>query len=229
MPQLSPAPFTETAAWAATLPSFRQMVLAAQFGAFARMEDDLDVIIHEACWVAARGVGAGFAGVLQYRADEDAFVLKGGIGWPARMVGRTRIAAHLGTTAGLAWLTGQLVHFRNLDKIDRLRIPETMIRYGVHRMVSVPIRNGNMEAFGVFEVGSTEAGKFARHDLPFLQELADGLAAAVNLRASRTEQPASTEEQCSPRTSTAHGGHRRPGPHPGEPVASEVGFRRRPA
>jgi GAF domain-containing protein len=124
----------------------------------------------------------------QYRADEDAFVLQAGFGWPARMVGRMRATADLGTTAGLAWLTGQLVQFRQLDAIARIRVPEAVAGQEVHRMVSVPIRGDGRTAFGVLEVGNAEAGEFTRHDLTFLQSIADGVAAAVGLHASRAGQ-----------------------------------------
>ncbi len=190
MYQISPAPSAsaQAARRDATPSSFQQAALIGRFDVLAHPEGDLDTVVCEACRAAAQGVGGGIAGVLQYRADEDAFVLQAGIGWPARMVGRTRVAADLGTTAGLAWLTGQLVQFRQLDATSRIQVPEALVGYGVHRMVSVPIRGDNQRAFGVLEVGSAEAGEFTRHDLSFLQGIANGVAMAVRLHASRTEQ-----------------------------------------
>ncbi len=191
MHQISPALSAEAARSGANPPAFRQAALIGHFDAVAHLEDDLDAVVYEACRVAAEGVGARFAGVLQYRTDEDAFVLQAGIGWPAGMVGRTRVAADLGTTAGLAWLTGQLVQFRQLDEIDRIQEPEALIGHGVHRMVSVPIQGDSRKAFGVLEVGSAEEGEFTRHDLSFLQGIANSVAIAVGLhasRASRTER-----------------------------------------
>ena len=193
MHQISPAPCTAGATRGATSQSFRQAALIAHLDAFAHQQGDLDGVVQEACRVAADGIGAGVAGVLQYRADEDAFVLQAGIGWSAQMIGRTRIAADLGTTAGLAWLTGQLIHFRQLGEIDRIRVPEAMIEHGVCRLVSVPIHGRNEEAFGVLEVGSAGTGEFTRHDLAFLQTLANSVAAAVGLHASRTSRAERTE------------------------------------
>ena len=164
------------------------MALIAHLDAFAHHEDDLDAVIHEACRAAADSIGAGFAGVLQYRADEDTFVLQAGFGWPAQMIGRMRVAADLGTTAGVAWLTGQVVQFRRLDGIECIWLPEPLIGDGVRRTVSVPIRGDSRRAFGVLEVGSVEAGEFTRQDLSFLQAMADGVAAAVSLHASRASR-----------------------------------------
>ena len=190
MYQISPAPSVsaEAARCDVVPPSFRQAALIGRFDVLTHLEGDLDAVVCEACRVAAGGTGAGIAGVLQYRADEDAFVLQAGIGWPAGMVGRTRVAADLGTTAGLAWLTGQLVQFRELDATGYIRPLEALAGHGIHRIVSVPIRGDGQRAFGVLEVGSAEAGEFTRHDLSFLQGIANGVAMAVGLHASRTEQ-----------------------------------------
>ena len=163
------------------------MALIAHLDAFAHLENDLDAVVHEACRAAADGIGVGLAGVLQYRADEDAFVLQAGVGWPAQIIGRMRVAADPGTTAGLAWLTGQLIQCRQSDKIKRIRLPEVLVGHGVHRMVSLPIQGECPKAFGVLEVGSMEAGEYTRHDLAFLQGIANRVALAVGMHASRTQ------------------------------------------
>ncbi len=193
MHQIGPAPSNKAPTRYGLSSPFQQAAPTEHFDAFTLLEDDLDAVACEACQVAAKGAGAGFAGVLQYRADEDAFVLQAGIGWPARMVGRARVAADLGTTAGLAWITGQLLHFRELGVIGRVRVPEALVRQGVQRMVSVPIHGGHKEAFEVLEVGATDAGEFMPGDLAFLQKTADSVAAAVGLHASRAGRREQTE------------------------------------
>ena len=191
MHQTRPAPSVEAATSDATYTSQRQPALNAHFNAFMHLQDDLDTVICEACRVAAEGIGAGLAGVLQYRADEGAFMLQAGVGWPARMVGCTRVAADPDTAAGLAWHTGQLIHLRPLDLTGCIRMPEAMIERGTRCLASVPIHGGHKEAFGVLEVGSGEVDEFTRHDLAFLRRLANSVAMAVGLhaaRASRAEQ-----------------------------------------
>ncbi len=191
MHQISAAPSIEAARRSAAFPSLKHAGLAALFNAYMSREDDLDAVIFEGCRVAAAGVRAGFARVLQYRADEQAFVAQAAVGWPACMVGRTRVAADHGTTAGLAWLTGQLIHLRRLDTIDRIRLPDARVERGMLCMASVPIHGWHKEAFGVLEVGSAEVEEFTRHDLSFLRRLANSVTMAVGLhasRASRTEE-----------------------------------------
>ena len=198
MHQIRPAPSVEAATTDAICASRRQPALNARFNTFMHLEDDLDAVVCEACRVAAEGLNAGFAGVLRYRADEDAFVLQAGIGWLACMVGCTQVAADPDTAAGLAWLTGQLIHLRPLDPTGCIRIPEAMIERGTRCLASVPIHGGQREAFGVLEVGSAEVEAFTRPDLAFLRRLANSVAMAVGLhavRASRAEQAEPAEER----------------------------------
>ena len=193
MHQINPASSTQATTGDAIFFSFRQAALTEYFDEFARLEGDLDAVALEACQVVAEGMEARFTGMLQYRVDHDVFVLQAGTGWPARMIGCTRVAADVGTTAGLAWLTGQLVQFRQLDAIGCIRVPEAMVGHGIRRMVSVPIRGGGQKAFGVLEVGSTDADEFTRRDLTFLQSIADIVAAVMSLQSARLGWPEQAE------------------------------------
>lgn len=83
MHQISPAPSAKATTRDAILSSFRQAALIGHFSAIARWGGDLDAAVYEACQIAAEGMGAGFARVLQYRKDENALVLQAGFGWPA--------------------------------------------------------------------------------------------------------------------------------------------------
>ncbi len=148
----------------------------------------MEFLLQEACRSATEGVGAGFAGVLQYRADEQAFVLQAGVGMQAHFVGRTRIAADLGTTAGLAWHVGQPVHFGRFAAGGRLCMLGTAIGHGVRWLVSVPVHGEGEEMFGVLEVGSAATGAFAQGDLAFLQGLADCIGAAVERHADQARR-----------------------------------------
>ena len=188
MRHISPASGAVPTSPTAVLSLSRQLAALMRFNDLVQRESDLGFLLQEACRSAAEGVGAGLAGVLQYRADEQAFVLQAGVGMQARFVGRARVAADLGTTAGLAWHTGQLVHFRHFAAGARLRMLDTAIGHGVHRLVSVPVRGEGEEMFGALEVGSAEAGEFAPCDLAFLEELADGIGAAVERHADRARR-----------------------------------------
>lgn len=165
-------------------PAFRQMSIAVWFSTFTEQHDDLDLIAREACKVAAVGVKARFAGLLRFDADQRAFVLQAGTGWQGIDAGYMWHPADLTTTAGLAWHTGQLIHFRSLLPCGRVRAIGPMRARGVRNVLSVPIRGKTGQGFGVLEVGSAVAGEFTRHDASFLQALAYDLAAALQQQAA---------------------------------------------
>lgn len=98
MHQVSPVICDEPAMPADTSWRSRQLAALSRFNAFARQESDLEFILQEACRSAATGVEAKFAAMLQYREDEQAFVLQAGFGLQARLFGRAKIAADLETT-----------------------------------------------------------------------------------------------------------------------------------
>ena len=202
MHQLSPAP-------CAIPPPSRHLAMLVRFYELARRSGDLGSILQEACRSAAEGVGADYAAMLQYCEYEQTFVLQAGVGVQTGFVGRTRIAAGLETTVGLAW-HDQPVHFRRFPAGSRIRLLEVMTRQGVHRLVSVPVPGVGRAAFGVLEVGSAETGEFAQRDLLFLQTLADCIGAAVGRhadQASRADRAALAAERHSAVRDADRAGH----------------------
>lgn len=185
MRHISPASGLAPVRSAAVLSLSWQLAVLMRLHNLAQRETDLDFFLQESCRSAAEGVGAGFAGVLQYRTDKQMFVLQAGIGMQAGLVGRARIAADLGTTAGLAWHTDQLVHFRGFASGGRIRTSGDATGHDVRQLVSVPVHGEGEEAFGVLEVGNAEAGEFTQCDLAFLQAAADCIGAAVARHAHR--------------------------------------------
>ncbi len=209
MHQAGPALCAAPAVPAAAPPLSRRRAALARFDDLAQRSGDLELILQEACRNAAEGVGAGYAGMLQYRADERAFVLQAGVGMQARLLGRARVAADLRTPAGLAWHVNQPVHFRRLPAGGRIQAPDAVAGQGVRRLVSVPVPGDGEAAFGVREVGRAGPGEFAQHDLLCLRALADGVAAAVGRhadRASRADRAALAAERHGTRGDAGGGG-----------------------
>lgn len=164
--------------------AFRHMSLAAWFGIFADQYDDLDLIAQEACKVIAVGVREQFAAVLRFRADQQTFVLQAGTGRHGADASGVRQAADPVTTAGLAWHTSQLVHFRSLGPCGRVCAIGSMRAQDVQSLLSVAMREEVDESFGVLEVGSAAAQKFTGHNTPFQRALSYDLAAAMERRAA---------------------------------------------
>lgn len=169
---------------------WRELRLAAQFGAFAAGSDDLQALLDEACRVAAEGLGTTLAKLLVYLPDERAFVLQAGVGWRGGIVGQARLAVDTLTPASLAWRSGQPVVSNDLVADGCFGVPAVLAGHGIVRSINVVVP-GEGGAFGILEVESVERGEFAAHDQWFLQLLAHSLADAIR----RGERQARHEEQ----------------------------------
>ena len=157
---------------------WHELRLAAQFGAFAAGNDDVQALLDEACRVAAEGLGTGLAKFLVHLPEERAFVLQAGVGWRAGIVGQARLPVDALTTASLAWFSGQPVLCNDLVADGWFGLPAVLTGHGIIRSVNVVVP-GDGGAFGILEVGSAERGEFAGHDLCFLQLLAHSLSEAI--------------------------------------------------
>lgn len=158
---------------------WRELRLAAQFGAYAARSNDQQALFDETCRIAAEGLGATFAKLLVYQPEERAFLLQAGVGWRDGVVGQTWFDADMSTAAGFAWQSGRAVVSNDLLAEDRFRVPDLLIEYGIVRSINVVVPGDGWAPFGVLEVESPNAGEFAAHDAHFLQLVAHSLAAAI--------------------------------------------------
>ncbi len=168
----------------------RQMQAAAQFSRFAADCDDVQVLLDEACCVAADGLAVGLAKMLVYLPVERAFVLQAGIGWRDGIVGHARLDADTGTAAGFTWHTGRSVVSNDIVAEGRFRIPAILAEHGVGSSINVaiPAVDDDVEAFGVLEVESSRAGDFTMEDVCFLQIVAHSVTAALRLLERRLQE-----------------------------------------
>jgi two-component sensor histidine kinase len=155
-----------------------QQALVAEFGRFALRSHDLSEILQEACRVAAEGLRVRFAKVLERLRGEEAFLLRGGVGWAPGLVGTARVGADVESPAGYAFGTGEPVISNHLGGETRFRTPRLLADHGVQRAVNVVIR-GDGEPYGILEADSRDPGAFSLHDVTFMQALANTLGLAI--------------------------------------------------
>jgi PAS domain S-box-containing protein len=161
----------------------RQQEVLAGFGLFALQAMDLDALLQEACRISAHGLGSELSKVLEYRPEDDKFLLRAGIGWRPGVVGNTLVGSDLGSAAGYAFRTGEAVLSSHLGAAaaegeDRFRASKVMIEHGVRRAINVPIR-GRELPFGVLEVDSSHEHKFTQADVAFMEGAANILGVAI--------------------------------------------------
>lgn len=157
----------------------QQQELVAEFGRFAMETDSFQAILDQASVIAARGLQAGFAKILEYLPGDMAFVVRSGVGWHDGVVGHARVGADLQSPAGYAFRTGKPVISNHLTNEQRFRTPALLAEHGIRSAINVLISARDAKPFGVLEGDSTRRGLFDAHDVAFLQALANTLAVAL--------------------------------------------------
>lgn len=168
----------------------RQQELLAEFGVQALKGTPLEELLELTVRLAATGLDAEFAKVMEYLPAENRLVIRAGVGWPPGIVGRAGVGADLASPAGFALRTGKPVISNHLENEERFRTPELLVEHGIRRAMNV-ILQGDGTPYGVLEVDSRSEGEFGEHDIAFLQGAANLLGMAIerqrieaNLRAS---------------------------------------------
>lgn len=167
----------------------RQSELISDFCRMALSDVSFDALLDAASRIAADGLDAPLAKVLQYKPGEDTLLVRAGVGWRPGVVGKARLGADLASPAGYALKTGAPVISNHLAGERRFRTPRLMAEHGARRAVNVVVR-GQREPFGVLEVDSRDPGKFSERDVTFLQGLAGVLGLAVDREADAAQREA---------------------------------------
>jgi two-component sensor histidine kinase len=163
----------------ALLLRLRQQELVAEFGRFAMRTDDFQSIVDEASRVAARGLDARHAKLLEYVPGDMNFLVRSGVGWREGVVGHAHVGSDLQSPAGYAFRTGKPVISNHLETEQRFRTPALLAEHGIRSAINVLVQAGDAAPYGVLEGDSTFRADFNEHDVAFLQALANTLAVAV--------------------------------------------------
>ncbi|MDR3534515.1 MAG: ATP-binding protein [Rhodopila sp.] len=162
----------------------QQQEILADIGAFALKGGEPDGLLQETTRLVAVGLQTSFCKILEYRPDEDQFLVRAGVGWRDGVVGHARIGAALASPAGYTLKTGKPTISNVLASESRFQIPKLLLDHGIRRAINVIIRCGDAD-FGVLEADSGHPGDFEQRDLAFLQGAANLLGVALDRK--RTE------------------------------------------
>lgn len=175
-------------------PTLRHLQAVAEFGQYALRETDLDALLHEACAQVAKGLGVPYAKVLEYRAAEDDFLIRAGVGWRPGVVGSVRAPANRDHAPGLAMQTRQPVVSGDLAADPRFNPTDLFREYAVASLVNAPILVDN-GVFGVLEVVTPERRPFSTPEVTFLQNFANLIATVIHRRRSEESLKAALAER----------------------------------
>ncbi|HQT76846.1 MAG TPA: response regulator [Rhodopila sp.] len=157
----------------------RQQEILAAIGTLALRGGPVDDLFQETARLVANGLETRFCKVMEYRPDEQALLIRAGVGWRDGVVGHMRIGADVASPAGYALKTGQEVICNDLATETRFETPQLLRDHGIVRAINVIIRT-EKEAFGVLEVDSMQERAFEPHDVAFMQAAANLLGIALD-------------------------------------------------
>jgi two-component sensor histidine kinase len=158
----------------------RQQAAVAELGQAALRGLPLLALLDEAARLAAEGLGAPLSKVLEHLREEDALLVRAGVGWREGVVGHARLGTDTASPAGFALKVGAPVISNHLAGEARFRTPRLLADHGVRRAVNVVVAGEAGPAFGVLEADSRDPGEFSEHDIAFLQALANTLGLAID-------------------------------------------------
>lgn len=156
-----------------------QQAILADFGHQALLTDDLDALLQEAAALAAKGLDTDHAKVMELLPGDDKLLLRAGIGWGPDTVGVATFDTGNSSATGYALQTGEPVISDDINTDPRFRTSDFLRRHGITSSINAIICGRDNDVFGVLQCDSRERRDFTEHDVNFLQNFANILAAAI--------------------------------------------------
>lgn len=155
-----------------------QQAIIADLGLDALAGADLQSLMDRAVVEVAGSLEVDYCKVLELLPDGENLLLRAGVGWREGLVGSATVGTDLDSQAGYTLKSSEPVIVRDLASEDRFRGPALLVEHGVVSGMSVVIhRPGGV--FGVLGTHARHARTFSRHDVHFIQAIANVLGQAV--------------------------------------------------
>ncbi len=160
----------------------RQQETVADLGQLALADTAPEELIE----IAARRVGqtlaVDFVSIFEHSADGQEFVLRGGVGWPAAVIGSLTVPVDQATQAGHTLLANEPVIVADWHTEERFPIPIGFYEHGLRSSVSVVV-HGTERPYGVFGVHAATCREFSHDDVHFLQSVANLITLVMRRKA----------------------------------------------
>lgn len=171
-----------------------QLLALAEFGAFALRAASLDDLLNEAARQAMRAQASDISKVLELQSNGD-FLVRAGLNLKPGVVGRCMVPGGIHSGAGFAIKEGRPVISNDRETETRFEISEVVRQHHVRSLCNVVILTAE-GPYGVLEVDSLQPNAYSDADVPFLQNYANLLGAAIDrLRAATRLQTLLEERQ----------------------------------
>lgn len=163
----------------------RQQAAVAQLGQKALAGADPGSLMNEAVTLLAQTLEVDYAKVLELLPEQDALLLRAGVGWKEGLVGHATVSSGAQSQAGYTLHSDQPVIVEDLRTETRFRGPALLEEHGVVSGMSIVIQ-GPHKPFGVLGVHVVKRRVFTQDDIHFLQSVANVIGEAIER--TRAEQ-----------------------------------------
>lgn len=161
-----------------------QQAVVAKLGQRVLAGVDLPTLLDEATILVAQTLKVEYCQILELLPDRDALLLRSGVGWQSRLVGRATVDARTDSQVGYTLFSSEPVIVENLRTDTRFSDLSLLYDYDIISGMSV-IVDGEEWPFGVLSIHTPERRIFTQDDIHFLQAIANLLATAVEHKRAR--------------------------------------------
>ena len=155
-----------------------QQAVVAKLSQKALAGTDLTTLMNSCVTLVAQNLKVEYCKILELLPDDEALLLRAGVGWQFGLVGQASVSTDINSQAGYTLLSQSPVIVTNLEQETRFHGPALLHEHQVVSGISVVI-HGQDSPFGVLGAHTTKQRTFSKDDIYFLQGVANVLATAI--------------------------------------------------
>lgn len=160
-----------------------QHAVVAELGHRVLAGIGIDSLLEDVVKRVAETLQVDYCQILELLPDRDALLLRAGVGWARRLVGRSTVDARSDSQLGYTLFSSRPVIVENLSTDTRFS-DLSLLEYEIVSGMSVII-DGEAWPFGVLAIHTTQQRTFTEDDINFLQSVANLLATAIQHKYTR--------------------------------------------
>ncbi|WP_017305441.1 EAL domain-containing protein [Spirulina subsalsa] len=156
----------------------RQQSAVTRLGQFGLATSNLSALMDQAVRLVALTLEVKYCKILELLPNNNALLLRAGVGWKEEMVGYATVSASPNSEAGYTLLQHEPVVFQDLALETRFRGSPLLHNHKIVSGVSIIIPNRE-KAYGILGAYSHQGRQFTEDDIRFLQLVSHILATAI--------------------------------------------------
>ncbi len=164
----------------------RQQAAVVELGQRALVGTNLPTLMNKTVIIVAQTLNVEYSQILELLPDNNALLLRAGVGWWEGLVGQTMAEANTDSQAGYTLLSGEPVIVEDFDQETRFTQSPLFQEYGVISGITITIQGQN-QPFGVLGVHTAKRRTFTGDDIYFLQAVANMLTMAIKRKQTESQ------------------------------------------